>query len=93
MSFLFPIRLLQLLGLLLEPTSPDINNLEGEIVDVIKPGQEWRIKFRASYWTARSKIPADFQQGDRVRVIGHKIIGGRTSNTLLIERIEGVEFI
>jgi membrane protein implicated in regulation of membrane protease activity len=88
MHLIFPLRLLQLFGLFTKTASSQPDDLEGEIVDVVRPAQEWRIKFRASYWTARSKTSDDFQPGERVRVIGHKTVGDRTSSTLLIERIK-----
>jgi hypothetical protein len=87
MNLIFPLRLFQLLGLLPETPPPESDEPEGEIVDVVRPNEEWRIKFRASYWTARSKTPANFQPGDRVRIIGHRIVDDRTSNTLLIDRL------
>jgi membrane protein implicated in regulation of membrane protease activity len=87
MSFIFPTRLLQFFGLLPSPP-PESNEPEGVIVDVIKSNEEWLIKFRATYWKARSRIPANFQPKDRVRVTGYRIVENRPSNTLMIEPLD-----
>jgi membrane protein implicated in regulation of membrane protease activity len=84
MSFILPVWLLQFFGLL-PPPLPVSDEPEGEIVDIVKPNEEWLIKFRATYWKARSRIPVNFQRGDRVHVTGHRIVGERITNTLMIE--------
>lgn len=88
MQIIFPLRVFQFFGLFTKTASAQSEDLEGEVVDVVRPAQEWRIKFRATYWTARSQTPNNFQPGERVRVIGYKTHGDRTYNLLLIERIE-----
>lgn len=84
MSFIFPIRIFQFLGLLPSPR-PDNSSEEGKIIEVIRSNEEWLIKVHGVYWKARSTGLANFQKGDRVRVIGHRIVGNRVSNTLMIE--------
>lgn len=84
MNLLFPERILRTLGLLPETTLTRQQQLEGEILTIVRPNQEWRVKFNASQWTARSEQPIDFKPGERVRILGYRIIDGRTSNTLLI---------
>lgn len=86
MTIIFPLKVFQWMGLL-PPIAPPSDALEGEIVNIVKPGQEWRIRFRATYWTARTPFPDDLQPGDRVRIVGHRTVAGRTSNTLLVERL------
>jgi membrane protein implicated in regulation of membrane protease activity len=50
-----------------ELPSPSIGN--GTITEIIRPNQEWRISFNASYWFARADYPLSLQIGDRVRVL------------------------
>jgi membrane protein implicated in regulation of membrane protease activity len=42
---------------------------EGEVIKVIRSGV-WRVRYRGSYWTARSTYALSLKPGDWVRVIG-----------------------
>jgi membrane protein implicated in regulation of membrane protease activity len=53
----------------------------GEVTKVLKPGQEWRVKSMATFWSARSQVVLNLGPGDEVKVTGRK--GG----ALLIEPV------
>lgn len=42
---------------------------EGIVSEIVYPGVEWRVEFRASYWTARSNCSTVFEPGVFVRVV------------------------
>jgi membrane protein implicated in regulation of membrane protease activity len=42
---------------------------EGIVSEIVYPGKEWRVEYRASYWTARSNRSKAFKPGDFVRVV------------------------
>lgn len=44
-------------------------NGEGIVSEIVYPGIEWRVEFRASYWTARSHFSTAFEPGVFVRVV------------------------
>ena len=48
-------------------------------VDAVELNQEWRVKFHASEWPARSTRPIKFSPGERVRIVAIENI------TLVIE--------
>jgi membrane protein implicated in regulation of membrane protease activity len=41
---------------------------QGEVIKVVRPEKEWRVRFQATDWTARSLNPLVLHPGDRVRV-------------------------
>lgn len=67
--------------------SPISETQEAEIIKVMRPNKEWRIKYQGTYWTARSETLIPFEVGDRVKVLGHPTDGDRVSTILLIERL------
>ena len=57
-------------------------NPEAVITDVLRQSEEWRVRYQASYWHARSVSPdVQLQSNDRVYVVG------RHNNVLLIQPI------
>lgn len=56
---------------------------EGIVSEMVYPGKEWRVEFKASYWTARSYYSTTFKPGDFVRVVEIDL----EDLTLLIEPI------
>lgn len=55
---------------------------EAVIEDVLQQGEEWRVRYQASYWHARSvQSDVKLQSQDRVYVVG------RHNNVLLIQPI------
>jgi membrane protein implicated in regulation of membrane protease activity len=42
---------------------------EGIVSETVYPGIEWRVEFRASYWTARSNCSTAFEPGAFVRIV------------------------
>ena len=55
---------------------------EAVITDVLRQNEEWRVRYQASYWHARSVQPdVRLQSNDRVYVVG------RHNNVLLIQPI------
>jgi membrane protein implicated in regulation of membrane protease activity len=42
---------------------------EGKIARVIEPKRTWQVRHQATYWSARSRLPANFRPGDLVRVV------------------------
>lgn len=55
---------------------------EAIITDVLRQNEEWRVRYQASYWHARSVRPdIKLQSNDRVYVVG------RQNNVLLIQPI------
>lgn len=61
----------------------DSNSWQGEAVvdEEIQPHQLGRVKFRGSYWNARSTQAVTFVPGEVVLVVGRENI------TLLVERL------
>jgi membrane protein implicated in regulation of membrane protease activity len=43
---------------------------QGEVIKVIHPNKEWRVRFQATDWTARSTSAIVLRPGDQVRVVG-----------------------
>lgn len=68
-------------------TFPISETQEAEIIKVLRPNKEWRIKYQGIYWTARAETLIPFEVGDRAKVLGHPTEGDRVSIVLLIERL------
>lgn len=46
---------------------------EAVVVTVLRQGQEWRVRYQATYWHARAiRVNAKFQPHDRVEVVGRQ---------------------
>lgn len=54
----------------------------GEVTKVLKPGVKWRIKYMATFWSARSQVVLNLSPGDEVKVTG------RRGGALLIEPVD-----
>jgi membrane protein implicated in regulation of membrane protease activity len=54
-------------------------NQEAIVMQVIRPGKQWRVHYSGSYWNARSLQATPLQPGDIVYVIGRQNI------TLIVE--------
>ena len=52
---------------------------EAIVIEVIRPGKQWRIHYSGSYWNARCYQTALLQPGDVVYVVGRQNI------TLIVE--------
>ena len=52
---------------------------EAIVMEVIRPGKQWRVSFGGSYWNARCPQEASLQPGDIVYVVDRQNI------TLIIE--------
>ncbi|MGA7935850.1 MAG: hypothetical protein WCA35_20025, partial [Kovacikia sp.] len=51
------------------PQEESPHRREGKISRVIEPNRIWQVWYQATYWSARSHIPANFRPGDLVRVV------------------------
>lgn len=68
-----------MLGLKAKTALPATRYEEGIVTKVVYQAKEWRVEFRASYWSARPYQPCTLVPGDFVRVVGIDNI------TLLVE--------
>lgn len=41
---------------------------EGEVDEIVQQGKKWRVRFRASFWSARSVRPLTLFPGDTVQI-------------------------